>query len=353
MRNQVLAAEATVAEDDAEDDRKPPALPATSGRGRGSALRPRGGARGGGGGGPVVFYTIATVYASSEASKPILPVPIRTDLPHIRIALGDGRDDADHPVVSCIVDTAASLTTGNLDFWMALAKAFPWCVHTVYTSQNYREIILSGIVRQGEMPITTDLPVAFAFHMPYYTKDEGAPCTFIVACGKQVSVNCILGYTFLSATRGVVDLADMVVECKALDVPPFPIQSQRARLTANPAVERTTVAQPANMSQVYGAFLRELDDLEVHLATVYAAPVQESGAKRTCFDAADAAAARHPESPADSAVDDVPANAPRPSGSPPAFFGGTESALVQLPAEFLADSSDLGVGPGLADGDVE
>ena len=47
--------------------------------------------------------------------------------------------------------------------------------------------------------VTTELPVAFKFHMPYLTID-GSPTNLLVACGPQVSVNIILGVPFLSAS---------------------------------------------------------------------------------------------------------------------------------------------------------
>ncbi len=68
----------------------------------------------------------------------------------------------------------------------------------------------------------TELKVCFQFHLPYKTK-EGDDASFMIATCPHVSVNTILGLPFQLETGAIVDLVDMVVECKHLDCPPFPI----------------------------------------------------------------------------------------------------------------------------------
>jgi hypothetical protein len=129
-----------------------------------------------------------------------------------------------------LVDTAAALTTGNLHFFAAIAKAYPHTAHAIYTPKDYSSItLLSGIVEDiNGASITTDLTVAFSFHLPYFTR-EGAPTTFLVLVGPNVTVNTILGLPFIQQTKMIIDAADQVAELRSLNPPPFPIDFRRAQ----------------------------------------------------------------------------------------------------------------------------
>jgi hypothetical protein len=70
--------------------------------------------------------------------------------------------------------------------------------------------------------LTTELPVAFQFHLPYFTKD-GSATSFIVATGPHVSVNTVLGLQLITTTGMILDFNDNVVQAKNLDCPPSPI----------------------------------------------------------------------------------------------------------------------------------
>ena len=200
----------------------------------------------------------------SNSSKDTLPVPIHTSLPHIRLQLGASDSDADAPQLSCVVDTAAALTTGNSHFLFKVAKTFPGCVSAVYTSENYNPIQLSGVVQRNGAAVTAELSVAFVFHLPYFTTD-GQPAQLMVAAGPHVTVNLILGMPFISAAKMVLDFSDNVVESRALDCPPFPIESKKAQL-ALPTVQASQVR--GHSPEIYASFLAELDRLEafVHSA---------------------------------------------------------------------------------------
>ena len=76
--------------------------------------------------------------------------------------------------------------------------------------------------------------VAFQFHMPYLTR-EGTPTILLVACGPNVTVNCILGLPFIQATKIVINAANQVADLRALNTPPFPLDLRRAMCTV-PAV---------------------------------------------------------------------------------------------------------------------
>ena len=96
-----------------------------------------------------------------------LPVPISPAFPHIIFELGSQLGDANNPAIHVVVDTTSALTTGDLHFFAAIAKAYPHTVHTIYTHKDYSSITLSGIVEDIKgASITTDLTVAFSFHLP-------------------------------------------------------------------------------------------------------------------------------------------------------------------------------------------
>ena len=152
-----------------------------------------------------------------------------------------------------------------------LAKHRAVCAHDI----QYSSIVLSGIVKSGKDPITTELSVAFEFFTPYFTRD-GQPATLMVGCGHDVSVNMILGVPFCQATQAVIDFNDMVVDCKGLDCAPFPMVGQKAQLSC-PAVHHARTSVNYNE---YKHFLKDLDDLEERWASVHAL-CQVSGDSKT------------------------------------------------------------------------
>jgi hypothetical protein len=96
-----------------------------------------------------------------------------------------------YPSICCVVDTATTLCTGNYPFFPALAKQYPQYVAKLILPEVHSPIILSGIVQDNAHTITTNLPVAFQFCLPYLTKD-GSATSFVVATGTQVSMNMVL-----------------------------------------------------------------------------------------------------------------------------------------------------------------
>jgi hypothetical protein len=184
---------------------------------------------------PVIYmltipaWVAPQVLAANVPHHHTLPVPIQLAFPHIILKLGSQLCDANNPAICAVVDTAAALTTGNLHFFAAIAKAYPHTVHAIYTPKDYSSITLSGIIKDIKgQSITTNLTVAFSFHLPYITR-EGAPITFLVAVGPNITVNTILGLPFIWQTKMIIDTADQVAELCSLDAPPFPIDFRCAQ----------------------------------------------------------------------------------------------------------------------------
>eukprot|EP00956_Cyclotella_meneghiniana_P029594 scaffold72230_cov36-Cyclotella_meneghiniana.AAC.3 len=211
---------------------------------------------------PVVLIVGARVLATPN--RQALPVPVQSLLPHIVIELGTD-PDAPPVAMNCVVDTGASLTTGNFFYCSHIAKRFPQVVSAVYTSENFAPITLSGVVQTDGVAVTAELPVAFEFHMPYLTSD-GSPTNLLVACGPQVSVNLILGIPFLSAAGMSIDLEDNVVDCKKLAVKPFSITSMKARVHVPSSASAHTVV---SQDDTYGSFVSDLEKLEQKITELY------------------------------------------------------------------------------------
>jgi hypothetical protein len=129
----------------------------------------------------ILAWEAPQVLAANVPHHHTLPVPIQLAFLHIILELGSQLGDANNPAIHAVVNTATALTTGNLHFFAAIAKAFPHTVHAIYTPKDYSSITLSGIIKDiNGQSITTNLSVAFSFHLPYITC-EGAPTTFLVA----------------------------------------------------------------------------------------------------------------------------------------------------------------------------
>jgi hypothetical protein len=126
-----------------------------------------------------------------------------------------------------MVDTGAALNTGNYSFVAAIAKRYPHCVAKVYLPEDHSPIILSGVIDDEQQAITTELSVAFQFHLPYLTRD-GQSTSISIATGPHVSVNSIIGLPFITGTGMVIDTVDNVIEAKHLVCQPFPIEFRRA-----------------------------------------------------------------------------------------------------------------------------
>ncbi len=159
----------------------------------------------------------------TSPTRPILLVSIQSLLPHISLQLGTTSDDPDVPMIRCMVDTGAALNTGNYSFYAAIVKWYLHCIAKVILPKDYSPIIISGGINDDMQAITTDLSVAFQFHLPYLTGD-GNTASIINATSPQVSVNAIIGLPFIKATGMIINTVDNDVEAKHLFCKPFPIE---------------------------------------------------------------------------------------------------------------------------------
>ena len=87
---------------------------------------------------------------------PILPVQIDGQLPHITLVLGSMDTALENcPMIRCLFDTGACLSSGYAGFWLPILKAHPECIADLFTLDNgdYALIILGGVVtgNDGDM----------------------------------------------------------------------------------------------------------------------------------------------------------------------------------------------------------
>ena len=166
---------------------------------------------------------LSWLLAAGPSHKPMMPIAIHSNLPHIVMQFGTTLDCPNSPSVRCAVDSCAALSTGNFHYFASLAKCFPHCLAKVFAPQDYAPIVLSGVVQSHQQEaVTTKLEVGFQFHLPYKAT-TGEKTSFLIAMGPHVSVNTILGLPFMQGTGMILDLVDNLAECKYLDCPAFPI----------------------------------------------------------------------------------------------------------------------------------
>ncbi len=126
----------------------------------------------------VFMYDMSVLTTQTSPMHPILLVGIQSLLPHILLQLGTTSDSPDVPMIQCMVDTGTALNPGNYSFYAAIAKGYPHCIAKVFLPKDYSPIILLCVIDDDAQGITTDLSVAFQFHLSYLTRNGNA--TFII-----------------------------------------------------------------------------------------------------------------------------------------------------------------------------
>ncbi len=205
----------------------------------------------------------ALVLSNAPPARCILPVPIQAAFPHITIQLGRELGCPKCPLICCVIDTAATLSTGNFHFFAQIAKAFPHTVSAIYSNNNYSPIVLSGIAQQDGMSVSTDLTVAFQFTMLYLLR-EGHDTSLLIATGPNVTVNTILGLPFIQQTKMMIDASNQHADLRALDTPPFPIDFRRAMCTT-PAMPPDVAPVPTSSN--CALVIKEIKRLEAFFAS--------------------------------------------------------------------------------------
>ena len=91
--------------------------------------------------------------------------------------------------------------------------------------------------------------------MPYET-DQSDETTIKFAIGNQVSVNCLIGMSFIQSAKLVIDLEDNVVESKVLKTNPLKIEYLRPTKKLPRQMEHK---KDANSSILYSDVNKSID----------------------------------------------------------------------------------------------
>ncbi|KAL3788133.1 hypothetical protein HJC23_005471, partial [Cyclotella cryptica] len=151
-------------------------------------------------------YVVLPIMHSTDAQherKPILPVQIDDQLPHITLVLGSmDRALENCPIVCCIFDTGTCLSSGYTGFWLPILKAHPECI------TDLTPLIMANALTLCLVELSQVLCYKTTTHQPI---------THTIAIGSYIGVNTILGNTFIN------DSSSGVVDAKLLNVEPSPL----------------------------------------------------------------------------------------------------------------------------------
>jgi hypothetical protein len=154
-------------------------------------------------------------------SKPLLPISVEANLPHIALPIGQNLETASISILVTYYDTCAAVNVGYIGHHLPIAEKFPQVVKSLnYAAERYTPLILSGIVTDTEekstVKPTTTLPAIIEYWLPFRPK-EGHRTTLKIALGRHVSVNTIIGMPMIKPAKLSLDLTDNVVESEVLD----------------------------------------------------------------------------------------------------------------------------------------
>ena len=197
----------------------------------------------------LAFPTLVQVLASSSNTKPALPVPIKQELPHIRLPIGKANCS---PKISILgaVDTCAQCFVGCAQYHIPLITAFPNLVRSITKAEDkFTPLKLSGIIsdasvtdqkamREQSKKYATELPILVEYFLPF-PKDSQTVTGFMfkVALGNGVAMNTIIGLPFLHNTDSVIDLKDNVMSSGHLNCLPFKLVYETTAITTPPNFE--------------------------------------------------------------------------------------------------------------------
>jgi hypothetical protein len=175
----------------------------------------------------VTTFVVAFEVNQAPGAKPLLPISIEPNLPHIVMPIGQNKEALTFSLLLAY-DTCAACNVRYLGHHLPIAEKFPQPVKSLlYTAEKYAPLTLSGIVsdKEGsitEMKPTATLPAIIEYWLPFLMK-EGHRTTLKIALGKSVLVNTIIGMPMIRPAKLSLDLVDDVVKSCVLDTEPFPV----------------------------------------------------------------------------------------------------------------------------------
>jgi hypothetical protein len=198
---------------------------------------------------PIVLLMGAFPVLQTSSNLPQLPISIQSTLPHINLRLGT-KESGFNPCLSAIVDTGAALCCGYSGYIMAIAKAYPELVKSItLANDRYSPIVLNGVISKDDndtLRYSTNLPAIVEFHLDYQTSSN-QPISIKFATGEDVSVNCLLGMSFIKAAKLIIDSNDNLVESKLMECEPFPIEYKHPMRSRPNLIQRNQASTEKNL----------------------------------------------------------------------------------------------------------
>ena len=161
------------------------------------------------------YVALPAIVLQSPVDGQLLPLPVSTNMqfPHFQFLLGLENNKRGNIAINVFKDSGAGINIAHLDYITRLILMRPEIVYKIFTTKgadgqagNFGPIKLSGIVSTDDDATTTstELPVAYMLHTPY-TQLDRTPIKLTFACGKNVTVNAIIGNPLLRDVDAVVD----------------------------------------------------------------------------------------------------------------------------------------------------
>jgi hypothetical protein len=201
---------------------------------------------------PIVLLMGSFPVFQTTSNLPQLPISIQSTLPHINLRLGT-KESGFNPCISAIVDTGAALCCGYSGYIMAIAKAYPELVKSITLAKDrYSPIVLNGVISKDDndtLRYSTNLPAIVEFHLDYQTSSN-QPISIKFATGEDVSVNCLLGMSFIKAAKLIIDSHDNVVESKLLECKPFDIEYKHPMRSRPNLIKRDQPSAVKNLTVI-------------------------------------------------------------------------------------------------------
>ena len=172
-------------------------------------------------------FIMCVCLSNGMQSKPLYPINIKTNIPHISLRVGI--DTVVKLLLPVTFNTTTVVCVGAADCHLALAKRYPQIVKSlVWAKDNFTPLTLSGVVNDetkkddNKKRIVTMLKAVIKYHMPYKTK-QGHPTLIKVALGEVVGVNTIMGMSMICPGKFNLDFDNNVVTSDVLNCEPFPV----------------------------------------------------------------------------------------------------------------------------------
>jgi hypothetical protein len=125
-----------------------------------------------------------------------------------------------------MLDSGAGVATCRLGWILPIIERFPSCVKLLIDCKDgqYQPLVLAGVVADdSSVPkMTSELGVYVEFYTPY-RKHAGTFLTLGFGCSPNLSVNAILGISFMKEVQMTLDPANMKAYTPALEVKQFDI----------------------------------------------------------------------------------------------------------------------------------